>query len=301
MRFHRRAVAVLAAVAAVLAVVFYPLDEPAPGRLEAASANTVRSLTEREKDLLHDAEELLTRSCMAARGFKVWVVPRNPLAEDRDFPFVVDDVLWASRHGYGRDIQAQRERLRTSDPNRRYFADLSPTEQRRALDALHGRQSAKRLQVSTPNGMTVGRIDDGCVAQAQEELYGDLGVWFRVTTVTDALVEIRQRQVVADTEFTKSIKTWSTCMNAEGFHYADPHEARASFADPDNAVPWEREVRTAVAEARCATSSGLSGTARRLNQRYDDHLRRSYSDEVSTRLRLEIAALERAHSIVQTT
>ncbi|GII75414.1 hypothetical protein Sru01_03960 [Sphaerisporangium rufum] len=305
MRLHRRAVTAIVAVGATaLVVIFQALDEPAPSRSAAAAAATsaapTRSLTEQEKDLLHDAEDKLMRSCMKARGFDMWAVPRRPLPEDRDFPYVIDDVMWASRHGYGTDIYAQRDRLRRSDPNRRYFTGLPPAERQRALDALHGERSARQLKVRTPNGMTVGRADDGCIAQAQEKLYGDLDVWFRVTTMTDALTEMRGRQVLADTGFAESVKNWSTCMGAKGFRFPDPYEARAAFTKPDKPAARAEEVRTAVAEARCASSSGLSDTIRRLDRQYGERLRGAYSGEVNTRLRLELAALGRAGSLVQT-
>ncbi|GII72316.1 hypothetical protein Sme01_47920 [Sphaerisporangium melleum] len=286
------------AAGTVLAAAFYVLNEPVFGQAGDASVDAARPLTEREKDLLHDAEKLLTRSCMASHGFKMWTFPRRPIPEDRDFPYVIDDVRWASRHGYGRDIQARRDQLRTSDPNRRYFDDLPPEQQRRALDALHGSRSARRLEVTAPNGLTVGRIDDGCVAQAQKDLYGDLNVWFRVTTVTDALNGIRQRQVIADADFTGAAKRWSTCMRKKGFDYADPYEARTAFLAPGKATPKEGEIRAAVAEAGCATSSGLSATARSLDQKYGERLRRAYSGEERTRLRLELDGLARARSVV---
>ncbi|WP_327234041.1 hypothetical protein OG349_08525 [Streptomyces sp. NBC_01317] len=300
MRIHRRAVAMTAAAAVALATVSCGVSDsrPVAGKQPTTEYGT-RPLTEQDKDLLHDAEESLTRSCMASRGFKTWVVPRKPLPEDREFPYVIDDVPWASAHGYGSDIRARRDQLRVSDPNRRYFGGLSPRERERALDALHGEPSARRLEARTPDGATLGRVDGGCTALAQKRLYGDLAVWFRVTTVTDALNKIRYSQVTADTDYADSIRKWSACMRERGSRYADPHEARAAFLDPDKAVPRVREIRTAVTEAECAISSGLSDTARRLDRRYGERLRHEYADEVLTRRRLEAAALERGRSTVR--
>jgi hypothetical protein len=256
------------------------------------------ALSEAQKDVLHEAEEVLTRACMASHGFKTWVVPRRPLPEDRDFPYVVDDLRWASRHGYGSDISEQRKKLRTSDPNRRYFAGLTSSEQGRALDALHGRKSARHITARDPSGMTVGRVDDGCTAQAERALYGDLETWFRVTTVTDGLAVLRSRMTAGDAEFTKAIKAWSTCMRARGFPYANPQEAHAAF-NADRGINRGTELRTAVTEARCAASTGLSQTAHRLDERYDKRLRHQYEDEVRTRLELENEALARARAALR--
>ncbi|MEU5525035.1 hypothetical protein ABZ759_31440 [Streptomyces sp. NPDC047860] len=292
MRRHRRAVIAAAAIVTVVGAVGLANARPEP------STPRPHALGEAQKDTLHEAEEVLTRACMASHGFKTWVVPRRPLPDDRDFPYVVDDLRWASRHGYGSDLSAQREKLRTSDPNRRYFAGLTSSEQKRALDALHGRKSARHITARDPAGMTVGRVDDGCTAQAQRELYGDLETWFRVTTVTDALAALRSRMTAGDAEFTKSVEDWSTCMRARGFPYATPQETRAAF-NADRGISREREIRTAVTEARCAASTGLSRTAHRLDERYGKQLRQRYEEEVRTRLTLENEALARARTIVR--
>ncbi|MFE0349489.1 hypothetical protein [Streptomyces griseoluteus] len=292
MRRHRRAVIAAAAIVTVVGAVGLANARP------ETSTPQPRALGEAQKDRLHEAEEVLTRACMASHGFKTWVVPRRPLPEDRDFPYVIDDLRWASKHGYGSDLSAQREKIRASDPNRRYFVGLTSSEQERALDALHGKKSAKRLTVRDPAGMTVGRVDDGCIAQAQRELYGDLETWFRVTTVTDAIAPLRSRMTASNLEFTRSVEDWSTCMRARGFRYATPQETRATF-NAERGVDRKKEIRTAVTEARCARSTALSRTVHRLDERYGKRLRHRYEKEVRTRLTLENEALARARTIVR--
>ncbi|MET8571753.1 hypothetical protein [Streptomyces sp. NPDC004783] len=258
------------------------------------------ALSEEEKDLLHEAEETLTRSCMAGKGFRTWVVPRQPVPDDRDFPYVVDDVEWASRHGYGSDILARRAEVRASDPNRNYFAGLTPAERQRALDALHGERTGKRVSVRSPNGTTVSRVDGGCAAEAQKKLYGDLETWFRVLTVTDALETLRSSMTTGNAEFASSVKDWSACMRARGLPYKTPQEARGAFLNPDRQISRKSEIRAAVTEARCAASSGLSRTVHRLDTQYDKQLRDQYADEVRHRLRLENEALPHARAAVRT-
>ncbi|CCK30316.1 putative secreted protein [Streptomyces davaonensis JCM 4913] len=297
-RVRPRIASAIVGVVAALAVAACDA-QPSEPRPSAASA---QALTEREKDLLHDAEQQLTRSCMAARGFRMWPVPRRSLPEDRDFPYAIDDVRWAARHGYGSDMQARREQVRAADPNRRYFERLGTADRQRALAAYHGDQSADRLEVRDPNGMTVGRIADGCVAEAEERLYGDLSAWFRADVITGAFPALRQQQVTADDEFKAVVRKWSACMRERGLQYRDPYQARASFLDTTAATRTtnrhRQEVRTAVAEAECARDVGLTATARRLDQHYDARLRDQYRDEVRTRLRLERAALARARTIL---
>ncbi|MDV9176916.1 hypothetical protein R6V09_43170 [Streptomyces sp. W16] len=293
------ALAVAASLTAVSCEASSPSHDPDP------TVAAARPLTERNQDVLHDAEQRLIQSCMAARGFRTWPVPRRPLAEDRDFPYVIDDVRWASRHGYGSDLRAQREQLRTNDPNQRYLRRLQPGDRQRAIAAYNGEQpSAARLQARSPLGMTVTRASDGCTAQAQKQLYGDLTAWFRADVVTGALPALRRQRVVADGEFKAAVKKWSACMQKRGLHYTDPDQARAAFIAPgttsENAARRRQEVRTAVAEAECADDTGFTTAVGRLDRRYDAQLRDRYRNEVGSRLRMENAALPRARALLTT-
>lgn len=301
--FHRHTALAAITVAATFAAVSCEVSPSSPD----PSTSAARPLTEPERQLLYDAEQQLTRSCMAAHGFRMRPVPRRPLPEDRDFPYVIDDVRWAARHGYGSDLEARREQLRATDPNLRYFAGLPEADRQRAVAVYNGAQSADRLEVRAPNGMTVGRIDDGCTAQAQTRLYGDLAKWFHADVVIGALPPLRQQKVAADGEFKAAVKKWSACMRDRGMNYTDPYQPRDAFNDNDNAkakattdttARRREEIRTAIAEAECAHDSGLSTTARRLDRRYDAQLRNQYRAEVHSKLRLERAAVQRARAVL---
>ncbi|WP_371657684.1 hypothetical protein [Streptomyces sp. NBC_00280] len=256
-------------------------------------AGTERPLTAREKSLLYEAEQAMVQSCMARKGFQVWKVPENPVPEDKSFPYVVDDVAWARRHGYGSDVRRRIDQVRRSDPNRRYLQGLPPNRRTQAVDAYSGRTGG--LEVRLPTGVTAGRSTDGCLAETEGTLYGGLGNWFRAKAVTDSLGSIRRADVFADPQFRDSTREWAACMREHGHRYADPGQARAEFAS-DTAKDRNKEVRTAVDEARCAHSSGLSATARRLDARYDKRLQQKYRAAVDSRLRLERAALPRARA-----
>lgn len=302
-RPHPQTALIALAVAASLTAVSCEGNPPSPG--PNATVTAARPLTDRDQDVLHGAEQRLIQACMAARGFRIWPVPRRPLPEDRDFPYVIDDVDWASRHGYGSDLQAKREQLRTNDPNQRYLRRLQPADRRRAIAAYNGeQQSTERLRTRSPLGMTVTRTSDGCTAQAQKQLYGDLTAWFRADVVTGALPALRRQQVVTDGEFKAAVKKWSACMQKRGLRYTDPNQARAAFIAPGTAsedtARRRQEVRTAVAEAECAHDTGFTSVVERLDRRYDARLRARYRAEVSNRLRMENAALPRARALLST-
>ncbi|MFI9155539.1 hypothetical protein [Streptomyces sp. NPDC053367] len=265
-------------------------DVPAP-------VATLAPVSNAERSLLHDAEQTLVRRCMSRHGLGYRKVPEHAMKEQRDFPYVVDDVAWAREHGYGSELERRARALRDTDPNRRYARSLDPERRAEAMDVLHGRQR-NALTVTLPSGAQVGRSDEGCTAEAERELYGDLAAWFRAQAVTQALSGLRRSQVIADPAYTRRVRAWSACMNRRGLHLSDPQAARARFLDAPGKATSTEERRTAVAEAQCALSSGLSDTAGRLSSRYGDALKSEHRSVFRERDRLQRAALPRARRIV---
>ncbi|MFD5949810.1 hypothetical protein ACFWAZ_29290 [Streptomyces collinus] len=296
-RRARRMAVAAAAVACLLTATACADDKPrAAGPKPAAP----QPLGAEERELLHDTEQTLLRQCMRQQGFRLWKVPLKPVPEQREFPYAVDDVKWAREHGYGSDLQERAEKLRTEDPNRRYFEGLPAERRAAARAALHGRDRRGGPSVTLPGGGVARRSGDGCTAQAQTRLYGDFARWFRTKTFTDNLTGLRTARVGAEPAFRKAVKDWSSCMRGRGHAYDDPGRARRAFTAPTagkTAAATGRtrsaEVSTAVAEAECARGSGLSEVAERLHRRHGERLRAEYREQVNERLRLEHAALLR--------
>jgi hypothetical protein len=61
----------------------------------------------------------------------------------------------------------------------------------------------------------------------------------------------------------------------------------------------QREVAIAVAEATCATDSGLAARAAALDAEHGEAVRREHADAVATRDRLRREALPRARAALQ--
>jgi hypothetical protein len=254
-------------------------------------------VTTAQVDLLYRAEQVLVRDCMARHGFTIALPSADPVADDRAFPYVVDDVGWASRHGYGRDIQQQAERSRDADPNGRYLRSLPPARRAAALAALNGPRPVG-LRAVLPDGAVATHSDQGCTAEAERDLYHDLETWFRAYTITRNLPRLWQSQVVADPGFAAATAEWAGCMKQHGYLYATPVQSRAAALDPKAPLPHDREVALAVAEATCATGTSLAATANALDDRYATQVRARYHNAVSDRQRLEHGALGRARSII---
>jgi hypothetical protein len=104
----------------------------------AATPASPRAVTAQETKLLDRARQILVRRCMSRHGFKVWITSRTVLPHARRFLYVVDDVAWARKHGFGADIERRAAKRGRSDPNMRYFSSLSPSRRKAALRALNG-------------------------------------------------------------------------------------------------------------------------------------------------------------------
>lgn len=246
---------------------------------------------------LHLAEQLLIKSCMEKRGYQYWIEPWRAADAAHRFPYVLDDAAWAKAHGYGSDVLRKREAQALRDPNQKYFRS-TPADRRPALLSAINGPRPQGLSARLPTGLLVTHSDQGCVADAERELYKDLSAWFRVTRVRDSLGGMRVALVLGDKRYRAATKPWSTCMRGRGYAYRSPAEARAAVTQPGRTWPHSEEVRLASAEAACAESSGLSSVAKNLDAKYRTELRRRHPKETADLTRLKREALPRARAIV---
>lgn len=253
-----------------------------------------------ELDLLHTAEQVLLRDCMRHAGFQMWISPQDPVPEARDFPYVLDDIDWARRHGYGSDIERELIAAKKNDPNQRYFQSLPPERRAAALIAVNG-ERPEGLTATTPDGATLKRSDKGCRTNAERELYGDAALWFQVLSTVEALDSLRTQRVLADTRYIEAVRPWAECMHAAGRPYASPTDLRATLTPVKQSPSRQEEISLAVTEATCAHSSGLAATADKLDQQHGRELRRQHQSDVDTLRQMQQNALPRAHHLVKST
>ncbi|MFE2850299.1 hypothetical protein ACFXJO_04100 [Streptomyces lavendulae] len=274
-----------------------PDPGPAPGPRSTAAAPEPDAAASR---LLARAEQVLISRCMAERGF-AYAVTEPPAPERRSFPYGVDDVEWARANGYGGRAAREDERARAADPNQRWFHRLPARERAAARTALMG-ASPVGLSARTPTGMTLTASTQGCLAQAQRALYGDLAAWFRVKVVTMNLRPAQEERVRRDPRYAEAVGQWAACMRAAGRPYDSPDASRSAAAALADGLPAERadaaETALAVTEATCATGTPLSRVSRALDHTYGDEVRALHQDEIDLRRRLQKDALPRAERVV---
>lgn len=263
-------------------------SEPLPG-----------PVTVREATLLSDAEHAMERDCMTGKGFRYWITQGSPVPDSREFPYVVDDVVWARKHGYGSDIDRRVDALRRSDPNTRYLQGLPPQRRKAAIEALNGDDRRGTLEVRLPSGMIMGRSANGCTADAERALYGDLRAWFQAKEITANLDGLRHLRVMGDPRYVAQMRLMLDCMHAHGYEFNDLGQARSTYLNPDEPQKRAAEVKTAVTEANCASSTGTSALATQLDRKYGEEISRKYQSVYTTRYRLEHKALTRARAVLK--
>ncbi|MEV5355682.1 hypothetical protein [Streptomyces sp. NPDC052693] len=266
----------------------------ADGSPAARRQEPPRHLTAAEREVLAQAEKILTRDCMRKEGFSFWVTPEIPEPLERLFPYVIDNKQWAAENGYGRGIRDLRETSARNDPNRRYFDGLSTARKAAAVTALNG-PTPEGLEADVPGMGRIRHSDRGCVSDAQRVLYTDLRAWYRAKKITDALARSVTAAVVHDPELVPVTREWADCMHGRGLSYDKPQETREHFARGSRAG----EFSTAQAEAACAQSTGLAATLRKLTRTHRQEIDSHHPTEVKNRASLEHKALSRAHDIVR--
>lgn len=257
----------------------------------------LQEISRHELNLLDIAEQTLERECMERSGFRLWVTPRDAVSGPLNFPYVLDNVDYAAQQGYGTRLrQLEDERART-DPNTVYFESL-PADRKAALVAAANGAAPIGLEANLPNGMVVRHSDQGCSAEAQRRLYGDLRAWYQARKTAEALPGIRRGLVTADPELHRALPAWSNCMRERGHSYRSPEDIRVALPQPDQPGAHETEVRLAVAEATCAKQTGLAETVRELDRHYAATLGHEFHRDLDAMRRMQFTALPLARAVV---
>ncbi len=273
----------------------------ARGEGRQVGAGEVRDLTDAEQIVVDRATQLLVRECMEEAGFRYWPEPVAGVDERRGGGYVLDDVGWARRHGYGTRLQEKALAAQKNDRNHAYANALPEARRVRYSKTLDGDPSAAVLTVELPAGGTVQTPRHGCRAEAKGTLYGDFPAWFRAEKTATNLTPLYVPDLLADERFGTARTAWSACMRARGHDYADPARIRERLPRLTRGLSEAKahavEVELAVAEARCATEeTSLVRTARALEREYRGGLR-EYRDDVADHRRMQHAALERAEEL----
>ncbi|KOG31371.1 hypothetical protein [Streptomyces resistomycificus] len=264
-----------------------------------------RELTDAEQILVQRAEARLVKTCMESKGFKYWAW--SPLTVDdlKGGGYVLTDVTWAKKNGYGGRLADRLQHVQRDDPNSKYANALPEQERIRYSRTLEGGPSSGMLSAELPAGGTVRTPRHGCQAEAGNRLYGDFETWFRAEKIATNLSPLYVPALLKDRRFGRAVEQWSTCMRQAGHPYADPPSVRRQLPSLTQGLSSARahaaEVELAVAEATCATTTPLGDTARTLDAEYRDKKLGRYAADIASYRRMGLAALARAEDITGST
>jgi hypothetical protein len=288
-------------MAAGIAVLAVPGCTGSTGRV---AHSELRDLSNREQVIVDRGTEILVQRCMERKGFRYWTEPVASAAARAGQGYVLHDVGWARKYGYGTRLDAEVVRAGFHDRNDAYARTLAKPDLVRYNTALEGTPSRGMVTVHLPTGGTVMTTRDGCQAEAESRLYGDAAKWFRARKIAENVTGLYAPDILKDKRFKAALRKWAACMRRAGHPYSSPSEIRRELPlltkHRSPADAHATEVRTAVAEAECANSTPLYRTARALEAEYRNRKLGRYRDDITTYQRMNLTALDRAKPLVST-
>ncbi|QHA02059.1 hypothetical protein GQF42_00585 [Streptomyces broussonetiae] len=254
-----------------------------------------------ERKRLFEAEQVLIAHCMSARGWTYRPIPWHPKEDDpAQDPRHGDDVRLHRTAGYGLAAAWNRQ---TPSPNDSYVNSLSVKDRSRYSRALYG-SPQRRLDAPLPNGEVTFIYVDGCTAQSEQQLYGDLKEWLITDTTVINLDIERDNRIGSAPAMARTSGAWSACMKSRGYHYPNPDAARnhaieayAHSSPADTREPSRAELAQSTADAECDRQVGRARAFRALDKGYGDQLARERAPQIRAYRELAARALAniRAH------
>ncbi|MGW2158516.1 hypothetical protein [Nonomuraea sp. NPDC001699] len=292
-----------AAVAVAMIAGLAGCGEGVDARPVAKPGAPTAPITPADEVTLSWAESLLVRDCMRDAGFEYWV--ERPADQDGLLPvgFVLDDVEWARRNGYGTRARNAAVAARKHSRNVAYVNGLPAARRIAYREALNGGAGNEVLSVKLPDGRTINNSLGGCSASSIARLYGDRATWFRVDRLAMNITPLVMGRLVKDARYTAGVKAWSACMRERGHDYATPPAAHLAAPGLSVGMTAERahatEVELAVDEATCARRTDLRATMRALGREYRPKIGARYAAELDLYDRMRGEALARARKITR--
>lgn len=187
-----------------------------PRATGGSASVTLEQLTPNQQLFLSQAEEELTRRCMAKQGFD-FALPKQTV-QDFGPDFLTADQLEAGGYRLGRKLV---DAGRNAGPNDAILATLSPDRKKAWNLALFGdvidgdkAPSTKgEISVRGVDGSVVSTSAKGCVSDARKQIYGSLEGYLSLSLIKDAVYgNAVENQLWADPAYQAVAVKWRACM-----------------------------------------------------------------------------------------
>lgn len=259
-------------------------------------------------------EEQLVADCMAARGlgyfpeteFQDLTVGLKTLEHRRNYStWGWDDATLARRIGYGIEInrEATKRLVEEADGYRsaqaEFVAGLSEEEVRPYEQALSG--SGPLEVFADIEGSQLVSRSDGCLAQAQLQVYGSLAGFAHLVWVRSGLAAMAEQAMVQDEAYQQALDKWRGCVQVRGYDVLEPWDlSDLAFSDAEQSdspeARFDVEVAAAVAEAECNLEVGLRQTG---NTAYEAALAEMLTGPLAPKIEIAAGALEEARATAE--
>ncbi|MER7309625.1 hypothetical protein E5082_30090 [Streptomyces griseoluteus] len=268
-RYHGR-LTCLALITALATVGCSSSEEPdrKPAAPDVRPLSGATAFSHVDSVRLHNREERAVTACMTARGQQYTAQPAIASARGEETnPYGLLTPQRAAADGYG--IVGEYLHLRSTP---------LPTGKPRTKawqQALTG-TAEQRVTLHLPGGTNVQYSTDGCIAQANAEVYGP--DWNTLEPITMKLANSVLATVEEEPAYRKALQRWSACMRKSGHPAVDLQAARAPFnARLPTAAKDEEELRAlgrdeieaANADARCQREIGLAEAVAGVQQKVE--------------------------------
>ncbi|MCB5163938.1 hypothetical protein LG634_03685 [Streptomyces bambusae] len=170
-----------------------------------------------------------------------------------------DDLIKAATLRLTDECLAARD-LTPPEPGRK----LPPGQERRVTAALFGTGPAE-LSLTLPTGYTVRAHTDGCLARAQQQLYGDQAAWFEASVTVNNLRPLTEQRLGEDPAYAAALARGRAC--AEG-------------------------------DAGCIRASGLPQVRARREGVLAAEVRAAHGEQIAAHERLRARAAQRATAVL---
>ncbi len=254
-------------------------------------------------------EEQLVGDCMVARGFEYYpetefedlTVGLKALEHRRNFPlWGWNDPALAKRIGYGIEVNREATR-RLIDEADGYqseqtvlVASLSSAEARLYEEALSG--SGPLEVFAEIEGSELVSRSDGCLAQAQIQVYGSLAGFAHLVWVRSGLAAMAEQVMAQDDGYQQALDGWRSCALDRGYEVREPWDlSDLAFAnaesDDDPERRFDAEVEVAVVEAECNLQVGLRQAG---DTAYESALAELLGGPLAPKIEIALATLDEA-------
>jgi hypothetical protein len=190
------------------------------------------------------------------------------------------------RRGGSRDTRSREEKY-ADKAGRKYIVALDGNGKHRVHFAMFGETGS----------ISAG----GCAGTAKWRLYGSAINYLLATNGHDELTAALLHAVTTDPGFAAVVSKWSSCMAGRGYGYSSPEDLWNSLAArlDKKTTPALRhlEIRTSLADYRCAKKVALLPTVHALQTKHARHFSKALAGSLAKITRIDARAFKIAKTL----